>query len=64
LYIQVKGCNFHQKQAHRINLHEKRLEGLINQSSKFEYLVPVVYGLALVPHIRVGEIFSISYRTM
>jgi hypothetical protein len=53
----VKGCNFHQKQALRRKLQEKGLVVLINRSSKFEYLVKMVYGLAYVPPIRVGEFF-------
>jgi hypothetical protein len=53
----VKGCNFHQKQALRRKLQEKGLVVLTNPSSKFEYLVKMVYGLAYVPPIRVGEFF-------
>jgi hypothetical protein len=36
LNIQVKGCNFHHKQALRRKLQEKGLVVLINRSSKFE----------------------------
>jgi hypothetical protein len=57
MYIQVKGCNFHHKQAIRRNLQEKGLM-VINNNSKFEYLIKMSYGLAFVPLIRVGEIFS------
>ncbi len=57
MYIQVKGCNFHHKQALRRKLQEKGLVVLINQSSKFEYLVKMLYGLAFVPPIRAGEFF-------
>jgi hypothetical protein len=35
----------------------KRLVVLINQSSKFEYLVKMVYGLAFMPPLRAAKIF-------
>jgi hypothetical protein len=58
MYIQMKGCNFHHKQAIRSNLQEKGLMVLINNNSKFEYLIKMIYGLAFIPPIRVGEILS------
>jgi hypothetical protein len=57
-YIQVKGCNFHKKQAIRRNIPEKGVTVLINNNSKFEYLVKMMYGLAFVPPIRVAELFE------
>jgi hypothetical protein len=57
-HIQVKGCHFHQKQAIRRNIQEEGLTVLINNSSKFEYLVKMMFGLAFVAPIRVGELFE------
>ncbi len=58
MYIQVKGFNFHHKQAIRRNLQEKGLMVLIINNSKLEYLIKMIYSLAFVPPIRAREIFS------
>jgi hypothetical protein len=56
--ISIKGCNFHQKQAIRRNIQAKGLLTLMNHSTKFNYLVKMLYGLAFVPPHKVTDIFD------
>jgi hypothetical protein len=57
-HAQVRGCNFHHKQAIRRNLQEKGLVTVLNKNTKFEYLIKMIYGLAFVPPDSVSEVFS------
>jgi hypothetical protein len=54
----IKGCNFHQKQAIRRNIQSKGLLTLLNHSTKFSYLVKMMYGLAFVLPHRITDIFD------
>jgi hypothetical protein len=56
--INIKGCNFHQKQAIKRNIQAKGLLTLMNHSTKFNYLVKMLYGLAFVPPHKVTDIFD------
>lgn len=52
------GCFFHFKQAVYRNLQEKGLESFNNQSTAFQYLVHLLYSLAMVPANRVAEYYD------
>jgi hypothetical protein len=54
----VRGCNFHHKQAIRRNIQTKGLQVLLNNSTKFMYFVKMLYGLSFVPPDKVTEIFD------
>jgi hypothetical protein len=58
LHTRISGCNFHQKQAVRRNIQAKGLLTLLNHSTKFIYLVKMLYGLVFVPPHRVTDIFN------
>jgi hypothetical protein len=54
----VRGCNFHHKQAIRRNIQTKGLQVLLNNSTKFMYFVKMLYGLSFVPPDKVTDIFE------
>ena len=54
----LTGCYFHFKQAVYRNLQQKGLESLHNQNPSFQYLVSLLYGLAMVPANKIPEYYD------